>query len=62
MRSTVVLAGLLLLPIFTGCTAPEALFGVFGDHYSGGGYTRADKAHHFNQQVESSRSGGSWNR
>ena len=51
MRNMIIIAGIALLPTFTGCTAAEALFGVFGDHYSGGGYTRVDKERHFHQQA-----------
>lgn len=29
----------------------DALFTVFGDHYSGGGSTRAEKEYDYNQRV-----------
>ena len=57
MRKAIILICLCLLPA-TGCSMSDALFSVFGDHYSGGGYTREEKQYHFNQQVEASRSYG----
>lgn len=59
MKSIVFLAILLVLTTFTGCTVSDALFSVFGDHYTGGGHTRAEKEYHYNQQVEASRNYGS---
>lgn len=49
------LACFALLPLLSGCSVSDAMFNVFGDHYSGGGYTRAEKEYHYNQQVEASR-------
>ena len=54
MRKAVILACLCLLPVASGCSMLDALFSVFGDHYSGGGYTREEKQYHYNQQVEAS--------
>jgi len=58
MRKSLILTCLCLLPAVTGCSMSDALFSVFGDHYSGGGYTREEKEYHYNQQVEASRSYG----
>jgi len=59
MKRIVFLAILGILTTFTGCTIPDAIFSVFGDHYTGGGYTRAEKEYHYDQQVEASRNYGS---
>lgn len=55
MRKTMLVACLFLLPVFAGCAVSDALFAVFGDNYTGGGHTRADKETHFNRQMETSR-------
>lgn len=56
MRQLLAITCLCLLPCTTGCSLlPAALFGIFGDHYSGGGYTRADREDHFNRAVEASQ-------
>jgi len=58
MRKAIILTLFVMLPALTGCTVSDALFAVFGDHYSGGGYTREEKEYHFNQQVRASQSYG----
>jgi len=55
MKPITLLFVLAILSMFSGCTVSDALFSVFGDHYTGGGYTRAEKEYHYNQQVEASR-------
>lgn len=61
MRKAIILACLLLLPALTGCTVSDALFSVFGDHYSGG-YTREEKKYDFDRHVEASQNYGIQNR
>ena len=61
MRKTTLIVCLIFLPMFAGCTVSDALFAVFGEHYTDGGYARAEKEYHYNQQVEASRNYGSWN-
>ena len=61
MSKRTLLSFLLLLPTLTGCAISDTLFEVFGDHYTGGGYTRAEKEYHYNQQVEASREYARWN-
>jgi hypothetical protein len=41
--------------MLAGCTVSDALFEVFGNHYTGGGYTREEKEYHYNEQVEAHR-------
>jgi hypothetical protein len=54
MRTRLMLALCMLLS--SGCyVIPDALFSVFGDHYTGGGYARSDKQEHFDRQVDASR-------
>lgn len=55
MKRMCVCVALAFLPLLAGCTISDALFAVFGDSYSGGGYTQADKQYHYNQQVEASQ-------
>jgi hypothetical protein len=55
MRQTVFIACLVVLPLLAGCTVSDALLTVFGDGYTGGGYTRADKEYHADQQVQAYR-------
>ncbi|MCA9236453.1 MAG: hypothetical protein KDA44_13350 [Planctomycetales bacterium] len=51
-----------LVPLFavlllTGCAIiPDALFGVFGDAYSGGGIDRAAKRQHYDDQLSRANS------
>ncbi len=41
------------LAIFcAGCTLPDMLFSVLGDHYSGDGPTCDEKRYHFDRQIE----------
>jgi hypothetical protein len=54
MKTFRFLACLFLLPAISGCAMSDAVFAVFGDHYSDGGYTRADRKYHFEQQLEAS--------
>jgi hypothetical protein len=61
MRKIGHIACLLFLPMLTGCAVSDVLFEVFGDHYTGGGYTRADKEYHYNQRVEASQNYSPWN-
>jgi hypothetical protein len=61
MRRIAIIACLVFLPTFVGCTLPDALFAVFGGGYTGGGDTWADRQNHFNQQVEASRAYGARN-
>ncbi len=42
---------LALLVVVSGCTVYDALFGVFGSAYSGGGFTEHDKSEHYNAAV-----------
>ncbi|MBI1249073.1 hypothetical protein GC197_14675 [bacterium] len=51
MKSTRLLSAILLLVPCLGCSMSDALFTVFGDHYSGGGSTRAEKEYDYNQRV-----------
>jgi hypothetical protein len=53
MRTLVILV--LGLSLLSGCALSDALFGAFGDNYSGGGYTRSDKKDHYDRQIEASR-------
>jgi len=54
------LFGLLLLVGAGGCSLPSALFSVFGNHYTGGGTTLADKESHFDRQFESTKVDVPW--
>ena len=36
----------------SGCSFYDAMFSVFGDHYSGGGETRQEKKWHYQQTQE----------
>ena len=62
MRKLTLIACLTFLPLLAGCTVSDALFAVFSDGYTGGGYTRADKEHHYNQQVQASQHYEPWDR
>ena len=55
MKRILYAVAFVLMPTLTGCTVSEALFSVFGDHYSGGGLTREEKQYHYKQQVEASQ-------
>jgi len=59
MRKATLIACLLFLPMLSGCKT--LLFGVFGDYYSGGGSTRADKEDHYTRQFEPSQHHVPWN-
>jgi hypothetical protein len=48
------LAVILGLSLLSGCAVSDALFSVFGDHYTGGGTTWDDKKEHYDRQVEAS--------
>ncbi|MDA1055645.1 MAG: hypothetical protein O3C40_35060 [Planctomycetota bacterium] len=61
MRKTTLIACFIFLPVLAGCTVSDALFGVFGGNYTGGGYTRADREYDYNQRVEASQTYGSLN-
>jgi len=50
---------LIILATSTGCTVSDALFSVFGDHYSGGGYTWEDKHYDYDRKLEAARDYGS---
>lgn len=60
MRKTMLIVCLLMLPLLTGCTMSDALFSVFGDHYTEGGFTRVEKEEHFNQKFQASQSYNDW--
>ena len=36
----------------TGCTCYDAMFNVFGDSYSAGGTSRAEKEYDYNQKID----------
>jgi hypothetical protein len=55
MKWLAMVIGWSLWPLLAGCTVSDALFAALGDHYTDGGYTRAEKQYHYNQQVEASR-------
>jgi len=59
MKRNLMIVGLLLLSMGTGCTVSDALFGMFGSHYSGGGTSREEREYHYHRQVEASRDYGS---
>ena len=46
------LIAIILLTSCTGCALHDALFGVFGGGYSGGGETWAEKRSHYDNQVD----------
>ncbi len=50
-RSKVLLVVLATLSL-SGCTVYEGLFSVFGDSYSGGGTTRAEREADYEAQIE----------
>jgi hypothetical protein len=56
------IAVLTFLPLLTGCTVADALFGVFGSYYTDGGDARADRKSHYDQQVQASQHYQPWDR
>ena len=42
----------LFLTTCSSCAVPDMLFAALGRHYSGGGYTAADKKRDFDQRVQ----------
>ena len=56
MNRITLLVGLLLLTTCTGCTVSDALFGVFGGGYSGGGSTWSEKKYDYDQRISASQS------
>ncbi|PQO33341.1 hypothetical protein C5Y96_10845 [Blastopirellula marina] len=56
MNRIMLLIVLLLLCTSTGCTVSDALFGVFGGGYSGGGSTWEEKKYDYDQRVSASTS------
>lgn len=46
------LIAVILLVSCTGCALHDALFGVFGGAYSGGGETWEEKQYHYNSQFD----------
>ena len=55
MRRIVICVSLSFLMSISGCALPDALFNLLGDHYTGGGTTRAEKEYHFNAQIEAAQ-------
>lgn len=55
MRTRILIILVFGLPVLSGCSLPDALFGVFGDHYTGGGTTRIEKKRDYDRYVEASR-------
>ncbi len=46
----------------SGCSLlPDAIFGAFGEKYSGGGTTLDEKKVHFNRQLDTSPHPSPWN-
>ncbi|MEM8945508.1 MAG: hypothetical protein AAGD11_10010 [Planctomycetota bacterium] len=39
----------------TGCAVSDVVFGLFGDHYTGGGTTECEKKYHYEQQLANAR-------
>ena len=60
MRKTMAITCLIFVSQFTGCAISDVLFSAFGESYTGGGVTRADKELHYNQQVEASQNYNNW--
>lgn len=59
MRKLTLIACLISLPMMSGCKT--LLFGFFGDYYSGGGSTRAEKQDHYDRRFEPSQHYEPWN-
>jgi|GEM_PF-4376023 len=60
MRKTIACNCLFVLTLLTGCAMSDTVFNLFGDHYTGGGTTRAEKRHHYDQQIEAAQSQSTW--
>ena len=60
MRRTVAVIVFLFAPLLSGCTFSDALFGLFGDHYTGGGHTLEEKRYDYNRQLDAARGDTSW--
>ncbi|MFN3150322.1 hypothetical protein [Bremerella sp.] len=54
MKRIILLALFVLLCMSPGCTVSDALFGVFGDGYTGGGSTWEEKKYDYDQRVSGS--------
>ncbi len=52
MRRIAFLVIIIFFSSMSGCAVHEALFGVLGDYYSGGGTTREEKKYHFDREIE----------
>ena len=52
MRKIALLVVLMTIPFVAGCAMSDALFSVFGDYYSDGGTTPAEKKYHYDRQVD----------
>lgn len=52
MRRYVISIICLLIATCSSCSVPDMLFAALGRHYSGGGYTAADKKRDFDQHVQ----------
>lgn len=55
MKRIILLALFVLLCTSPGCTVSDALFGVFGDGYTGGGSTWEEKKYDYDQRVSGSQ-------
>ena len=60
MRKLLHITCLLLVSTLTGCAISDVVFSAFGDHYTGGGTTRAEKKYHYDQQIEASKMHRDW--
>lgn len=61
MRTTILIACLAFLPLLAGCTVPN-LIEIFSDGYTGGGYSPADRASHYEQQARTTEHHQPWDR
>ena len=61
MRTSILIACLLFLPLLAGCSVAN-LVEIFSDGYTGGGYTRAEKVSHYKQQGQASQHYQPWDR
>lgn len=52
MRKSVVFALVASLSTSTGCSIYDFAFGLFGDHYSAGGTSEAEKRLHYDREDE----------
>lgn len=52
VKKFLLLSWAICLPMLSGCTLSDAMFGILNESYSEGGNSYVEKKQHYDQQVE----------